>query len=254
MPTAGSGRGGGSQVPLAGSSAGRSPAGRRGRPTVSRTRSSVSSPSVAVLAPDRTLSRAERGDDAAARFLAARGFHRTRSNQAWSVDPRTVVLDDLPGRVAAAEAAGLRVVPIRRLLDRPADLYRLHRLLQRDLPSDEPIAQSYAVCRVHELDTPLLEPDASFCVLAGDDPITLTWINLDLAGHRASHGMTGTRHDYRHRGLAWLVKLASIRWLAPHAVTALYTDSDTENRDMLALNEHLGFRPLTVFDRWAREA
>jgi GNAT superfamily N-acetyltransferase len=82
----------------------------------------------------------------------------------------------------------------------------------------------------------------------------MTWIRLDAAGLRARHGMTGTLPAYRHRGLARLVKLASIRWLAEHGVTALFTDNDTENRDMLALNEHLGFRPLTVFALWAREA
>ena len=89
-------------------------------------------------------------------------------------------------------------------------------------------------------------------MLAGDVPVALTWIRLDRAGRRAAHGMTGTLREYRHRGLAHLVKLASIAWLADHGITALYTDNDRENRDMLALNEHLGFRPLTVFDLWAR--
>jgi GNAT superfamily N-acetyltransferase len=207
-----------------------------------------------VLRPDRTLSGSERDDEASARFLLARGFHRTRDDQAWSIDPRTVSFADLAARRAAAEARGLRLVAMRELLDRPEDLHRLTSALELDLPSDAPIAQTYEAWRVHELEMPLFAPDASFCVLDGDEPVAMTWIMLDAAGRRARHGMTGTLPRYRHQGLARLVKLASIHWLAEHGVMALFTDNDTENRDMLALNEHLGFRPLTVFAMWAREA
>ncbi len=209
---------------------------------------------LAVLGPRRTLSGSERDDEASARFLVERGFRRTRDDQAWSVDPRTVSSAELGERRAAAEARGLRLVPMRALLDRPEAIYRLNLALERDLPSDVPIAQPYDVWRTHDLEMPLFAPDASFCVLADDQPVAMTWIVLDDAGHRARHGMTGTLPAYRHQGLARLVKLASIAWLAEHGTTALFTDNDTENRDMLALNEHLGFRPLTVFALWAREA
>jgi GNAT superfamily N-acetyltransferase len=209
---------------------------------------------LAVLGLRRTLSGSERDDEPSARFLRARGFHRTRDDQAWSVDPRTVSVAELDERRAAAEARGLRLVPMRALLDRPEAIHRLNHALERDLPSDVPIAQPYDAWRIHELEDPLFAPDASFCVLADEEPVAMTWLVHDAPGHRARHGMTGTLPAYRHQGLARLVKLASIRWLAEHGVTALFTDNDTENRDMLALNEHLGFRPLTVFALWAREA
>ncbi len=208
---------------------------------------------LSTLRPSRTLSGTERDDEASSRFLRARGFRHTRDDQAWSVDPRTVSVAELAERRGAAESRGLRLVPMRSLLDRPEDIYRLNLALERDLPSDVPIAQPYPVWRTHELETPLFAPDASFCVLAGDEPVAMTWIVLDAAGRRARHGMTGTLPAYRHQGLARLVKLASIHWLAAHGVTALFTDNDTENRDMLALNEHLGFQPLTVFALWDRE-
>lgn len=208
---------------------------------------------VARLAPTRTMSATERGHAAGVHFLSARGFHHTRDDQAWCVDPRTIPVADLPKRRAAAEAAGFRLVPVRLLLDRPEDLYRVHLSLEGDLPSDTPIAESYQAWRTHEFETPLFEPDASFCVLADGNPVALTWISVDRAGQRASHGMTGTLPEFRHRGLAHLVKLASIAWLADQGVTALFTTNDTENHDMLALNEHLGYRPFTVFEMWARD-
>lgn len=208
---------------------------------------------VARLAPTRTMSAAEKGDEASTRFLATRGFRHTRDDQAWSVDPRTVRLDEFADRLADAEMAGLRLLPVRLLMKRPKELYRLHQALEHDLPSDTPIARSYTRWRILALENPLFAPEASFCVMAGDEPVSSTWIMLDRDGRRAQHGMTGTLPEYRHRGLARLVKLASIAWLAAHGVTALYTDNDTENHDMLGLNERLGFRPLTVFELWARE-
>ena len=207
---------------------------------------------LARLGAKHTTTASERGDQASARFLRHRGFSHTRDDQAWSVDPREVSVAELPERLAAAEAASFGLVSVRTLLDRPRDLYLLHLALQHDLPSDVPMGQAYETWRAQEFETPIFEPDASFCVLAGDRPVALTWINLDRAGRRAGHGMTGTLREYRHRGLARLVKLASIRWLAENGVTALFTDNDTTNRDMLALNEHLGFRPLTVFSIWRR--
>lgn len=196
----------------------------------------------------------ERGDAPSARFARHRGFRHTRDLQSWSLDPRTVSLADFPGRLAAAEAAGLRLVAIRELLDRPGDLYRLTHALEADLPSDVPIAVPYEDWLALVLGTPLFAPDASFCVMDGDEPVALTWINLDVARGRAQHGLTGTLPAYRHRGLAHLVKLATLRWLAVHGVTTLFTDNDTENRDMLALNADLGYRPLAVFELWKREA
>jgi GNAT superfamily N-acetyltransferase len=209
---------------------------------------------LAPLGMARILSGSERNDEDSARFLRRRGFRHTRDDQAWSVDPRAVDVGELGARRAAAERAGLRLVPIRELLDRPRAIFRLTRAVERDIPADVPIAQAYESWKVESLGTPLFEPDASFCVLDGDLPVALTWLLVDHAGGRARHGITGTLSAYRHRGLARLAKLASIAWLAEHGISTLYTDNDTQNRDMLALNANLGFRPLTVFAMWVRDA
>jgi GNAT superfamily N-acetyltransferase len=208
---------------------------------------------LATLRPVRTQTGTDRRDERAARFVEHRGFRHTRDDQGWSVDPGSVPLDDLARRRLDAERRGLRLVPMRALLDRPEEIYRLNLALERDLPSDDPIASSYASWRIHEFETPSFSPDASFAVLDGATPVAMTWLHVDLEGHRARHGMTGTLPAYRHQGLARLVKLASIGWLAEHAVTTLFTDNDTANTDMLALNEHLGYRPLTVWSLWVRD-
>lgn len=210
---------------------------------------------LASLSPDKTRTGTERGDEDGARFVERRGFRRGRADQVWGVDPSTVPRGQLGPRLASARTDGLLLVPVRKLMDRPEELFALTQALERDLPTDEPISRSYADWEAHDLRTPLFSPDASFCLLASDgQPVSLTWIFFDPTHHRARHGLTGTLPAYRRRGLAHMVKLASIDWLASHGVTALFTDNDTENSDMLALNAHLGFRPLTIFDLWTRYA
>jgi GNAT superfamily N-acetyltransferase len=209
---------------------------------------------LARIAPAQTICGTERGDEPSAAFARNRGFRPSREDRAWSLDPRTVPMADFAERRAAAEAAGLRLATLRELLGRPRDLHRLIVALEGDLPSDVPIASPYEDWVATQLGSPLFSPEASFCLLAGDEPVALTWISLDAPHGRAGHGITGTLPAWRHRGLARLVKLASIGWLAEHGVTTLFTDNDAENRDMLALNEHLGYRPLTVFEIWKREA
>lgn len=205
------------------------------------------------LRPARTQTGTDRADRRAARFVKARGFRHSRDDQGWSADPRAIDTGELAGRRDALEGRGLRLAHMRELLGRPEAIFGLHVALEHDLPSDDPIASTYASWRIHELETPTFSPDASFAILDGEVPVAMTWIHLDLGRHRARHGMTGTLPAYRHQGLARLVKLASIRWLADHGVTTLFTDNDTANTDMLALNEHLGFRPLTVWEFWVRE-
>ena len=207
------------------------------------------------LAPERVRTGTERGDAASAQFISRRGFVKGRAEQVWSVDPRSVPRSDFDQRVEAARAQGLRLAPLRELLDRPEAIYELTHELERDVPEDAPVGQSYEAWRAHEFDVPLFSPDASFCLLTPEGlPVALAWMNLDLARNRGRNGLTGTLRPYRRRGLAHLVKLASLGWLADHGVTVVYTDNDTTNRDMLALNERLGYQPMTIFDFWSRSA
>lgn len=75
----------------------------------------------------------------------------------------------------------------------------------------------------------------------------------DAAGLIALIHLTGTLREFRRRGLARLVKLATIRWAAEHGITAIYTGNDTENAPMLALNDSLGFHPTIVYQDFGKE-
>jgi RimJ/RimL family protein N-acetyltransferase len=54
--------------------------------------------------------------------------------------------------------------------------------------------------------------------------------------------ITGTSRDYRGRGLALAVKLASTHWAAANGITQIVTTNDERNAAMLAINRRLGYQ------------
>ncbi len=187
------------------------------------------------------------------RFLRGRGFQRSRSAKAWALDPRTVNLKDLPRLKAAAAKAGFRLARLRELLHRPRDLHRLYARIALDVPSSVPTDRiPFREWERLTLQSPTLDPDGSFVVLSGDQLVALAWLDVDIGGRRAANYMTGTLPAHRHRGLGRLVKLATIRWAVRNRISAVYTSNDSTNADMLALNEHLGYRPLPGHTSYVR--
>ena len=57
---------------------------------------------------------------------------------------------------------------------------------------------------------------------------------------------------HRGRGVATLVKLASLRYLKQHGYTEARTHNDTANPPILALNKKLGYRPLPGWLVWEK--
>jgi GNAT superfamily N-acetyltransferase len=188
------------------------------------------------------------------RFLRSRGYEHRRTDRQWSLDPSTVDLSDLPRRERVAAAAGYRLAPLREVLDRPEDLYRTFHATHADVPSDiESGGSTFEEWRRFTLGDPLLDPEGSVVVLDGDDqPVALAWLSVDRGRGLAGNAMTGTLREHRHRGLARLAKLATVRWAVENGIRRISTGNDSTNRDMLALNQHLGYRPLPDFMVFAR--
>jgi RimJ/RimL family protein N-acetyltransferase len=69
-------------------------------------------------------------------------------------------------------------------------------------------------------------------------------------GDRSASGFTGVRPGYRGRGLAKLVKSASLRRVAEAGITSSLTSNDGANAPMLAVNEWLGYRPVATQIQW----
>jgi GNAT superfamily N-acetyltransferase len=192
-------------------------------------------------------------NDAGRRFLEQRGFVRERSERLWSLDPRTVDVGDLSRLETDRAREGFQLASLRQLEYRIDDVYPLWAEAVADMPAEEPESNiSLEEWRQGELGHPDLSWEGSFVVLHGDRPVSLAWIEIDLEQGKAEHEMTGTLREFRRRGLARLAKMATIRWAAANGVQAMLTGNDSTNSDMLALNEHLGYRPLPRSDRYVK--
>jgi RimJ/RimL family protein N-acetyltransferase len=113
------------------------------------------------------------------------------------------------------------------------------------VPADVPITQIGFDEWIEEtIEHPDLDHDGSFYALVGDRPAAYTLVSVDRRRGVAWNEMTGTAPAFRRRGLARLVKLASIRWAAETGIHSFSTSNDSENAAMLALNRELGYRPL----------
>ena len=186
----------------------------------------------------RRLESTVRDDEPDARAFARRlGFEEGRSEQYWELEVGSAA-------GAKVESAGeVSVVRLREVRDRERELFELYDAAERDMPDDCAHAMAFEDWLPETLGNPELDLDLSAVVLVGDRPAAFAWLIADREGARAANEMTGTAPDFRRRGLARLAKEATIRWAAGAGIRTIVTSNDTTNADMLALNEHLGYRP-----------
>jgi RimJ/RimL family protein N-acetyltransferase len=72
-------------------------------------------------------------------------------------------------------------------------------------------------------------------------------------GSRYMSGMAGTRRAFRRRGLAKLAKSVSLHRARAAGYTEAFTNNDTGNEPMLAVNKWFGYQPCATEWRWIRD-
>lgn len=179
-------------------------------------------------------------DDAGARFAERRGFRETRQK------PVSVL------RLEEAELArlhvppGVRLVPLVDLGDRLRELHEVAMAAHRDDPADPLDAeQSFEDWLRDDLGVPDLEYQGSVVAVVDGRLAALAFVASDGAA-RAENEFTGTHPDFRGRGLATLVKLATLHWARTEGIREIWTGNDAENLSMLAINAKLGYEPAGV--------
>jgi GNAT superfamily N-acetyltransferase len=188
----------------------------------------------------RLESRIRDGEEMGRRFAERRGYRATRRDQYWSLDVGT--------RDASVPATpnGVTVVRLADVRDRERELFELYSSAERDMPDDHTHSFAFDEWLEETLGNPELDLELSAVVLVDGSPASFAWLISDRAGRRADNEMTGTHRAFRRRGLARLAKEATIAWAQGAGIRTISTSNDSANADMLALNEHLGYRPTLV--------
>jgi RimJ/RimL family protein N-acetyltransferase len=166
------------------------------------------------------------------RWAASRGWVRMLNGPLIAVDPRTISEPSVPSgfHVASMAEAG------------PEAVYDAFIEAARDEPRPEPIDNVPFDDFLSEWQQPDVDLEASSVIREGDRVVAVT--EMRLVDDRGQHGFTGTRRDYRGRGLATAVKCAALRAAAARGVTRVTTSNAEENVSMRAVNRKLGFVPI----------
>jgi mycothiol synthase len=191
------------------------------------------------------------------RFLERAGFAQIgiRFEQALDVQrfDETPFLD----AVERTKTAGYEVVTLAqaRQEDPEADrhLYEVFAATIVDVPfpGDERAEPNYDNFRAGTLDAPNVPAEGVFIARFEGRMVGLTTLEL-LPNGIGITGTTGVLAAQRGRGVAAMIKLASLRYLKEQGYREARTHNDTANPPILALNEKLGYRRLPGWLAWEK--
>jgi GNAT superfamily N-acetyltransferase len=184
--------------------------------------------------------------DAGRRLLENHGFRATGDERISALDLAKADTSALPALEERHAAEGFRLVRLGGVIHRVEELHRLYAEASADVPEyfkeDDVRLDEW---RRETLEHPQLSLEGSFIALAPNGvPAALAFLELDEPARLAANELTGTLVEYRRRGLARLVKLASIRWAKENGYERIFTGNAEANEAMLGLNVSLGYEPI----------
>jgi GNAT superfamily N-acetyltransferase len=107
-----------------------------------------------------------------------------------------------------------------------------------DIPTPRPIAVTVEQWQREWITT----PEGSFVALADGEIVGCAGVIRDTdRSDRAENSLTAVRRDWRGRGVARALKLATIAWASEEGLTEVYTWTQDGNENMRAVNEKLGY-------------
>src|SRR4030067_590631 len=122
-------------------------------------------------------------------------------------------------------------------------VFELAMQLARDVPHPEGAAEFTMEDFQQFSRMPGFRPEGLFIGTDGERFVGLSGV-MTLEGRPAYTHFTGVDRAYRGRGLATLLKLATIEFAQAQGIRSMRTNNDTVNYPMVAVNEKLGYRQL----------
>lgn len=188
-------------------------------------------------------------DEAGAGFAAARGYVRAREKPVSRLDLTATTLPPLQ------PPADVTLYRLGDLADRLPELHRLATQCYADEPGGAGGAAGempFERWLEEDMGVPDISREGSVVAEVNGELVAYAILLTDGAT-RGENDFTGTRRDYRNRGLARLVKLASLHWAREHGLHEVWTGNDEENAPMLAVNRNLGYRVTHIRSKHVHE-
>ncbi|HLZ95692.1 MAG TPA: hypothetical protein VKT20_10225 [Candidatus Dormibacteraeota bacterium] len=178
--------------------------------------------------------------------LEALGYERERVDRVWSLDlaaagARIKVEAGAARQRAAAQGIELTTLAAWHDPQRFEKLHELNELTRRDIPHTQPILPQTLDDFMVRVGSPSTPPDRWWLALDGAVPVAMSYLSYPPVRGVVGTNFTGTRREYRGRGIARAVKLQSLAQAVDLGVPEVRTDNDSENAPMLHINETLGY-------------
>jgi GNAT superfamily N-acetyltransferase len=120
--------------------------------------------------------------------------------------------------------------------------YELHNAVVADIPSPIPFTppsfEDYMRARV---ESPWALLDAYFLAVVGGRYVGVASLERPAEGTHLYHNVTGVLREFRGRGIAMALKLATVAYAQQHGYAEIRTWNEIHNTGMLAINDRLGF-------------
>ena len=180
------------------------------------------------------------------RFVERRGFEECMRSWESRLDLAAFDPQAFEAEVARGLSGGLRVATLADLAndqDRERKLFALVDTVARDVPSpDEHTRPDFDAWCDRLFGNPNLIPELYTVAVDGNRYVALTNMWASQADPREVYtGLTGTLPEYRRRGLATAIKVATLATAKELGYRVTKTWNATINEGMLAINARLGF-------------
>ncbi len=184
-------------------------------------------------------------------FWQKQGFVETWQDCDFHLNVASFDPGVLQGAADRVAASGIRIHTYSELKsdsERDRKVYELHCTLCDDIPSTEPFThlpfEDFKKKYLQE-DSPSHLPDACFVAIDGDDKsgdyIGLSALIKPGSGDYFYTHLTGVLSEYRGQSIASALKLRTALYAKEKNVPEICTTVSQKNRNMLAINEKMGF-------------
>ena len=202
---------------------------------------------VRASAATHLVSEARDGCAECLQFAQHRGFKIERHLFVSRLYPADFDESRFVGTIEAVEAAGIRfftLADVGSTLEVRQKLYELYCRCAVDNPAYEgwsfPPFEAYCK-RVFE--SAGYRANGQMIAVDGGNWVGMATLDYYEETNALHNGFTGVDRAYRGRHIALALKLLTIRFARKYDVSYLYTNNDSTNMPMLAVNRKLGYRP-----------
>jgi len=179
------------------------------------------------------------------------GFKTTKKDFQLKINPQQHDFSGFAEVIPKLAAEGILIKSLAELgvsEENRKKVWQAYSDIRMDVPRSEPATQmSYESFSTHFLDGPDCSPDSLFIAVDDSDYIGVTNMWQSETSSDLYTGLTGVKQGYRGRGVATALKARAMLFAQDYGSEAVYTDNDTNNVEMLKVNEKFGFEQILVW-------